>query len=218
MKPNESKPEPQEGAKTLTISTSVYADFDAVVLMAKEFETQHEGVKLEFDYNMDVSEIMSLSQEEQDRRRVIPFGFALPVVYVNSRVTDALEADLSGRTSVSTLDMISWYNSAREQSVLDADSPVFFGGGTDYRTTPLYQTECIRYIDIEGPKASLASQEFVNYLESLMALPGDAEDSQFSLCRNIPLSDELVRCKVTGGQTKAQNILNLGQAAFSWIM
>lgn len=270
--------EPEPESQNLTVSMGLYADFDSVVLMAKEFEAEHEGTKITFDYDMDISERMSMSDEDYGQRRdsylaatqvklmsgeaadilydisglnhyslsrsgvyadlgefwtrdmddgeffmpvmdacmvdgkrsIIPFGFALPVVYVNSRITDALEIDLSGRSAVSTTEMIEWYHSAREQGVLAEDSPMFFGFDSDYRTVPLYQLECTRYIDVEGREAALDSPESVSYLDSLLTLPGDVDDSQFQQAMNVPLSDELIRQKATGEPTNVQNDPDLG--------
>ena len=274
---SEASLEEEDTTRKLVITEPLYYGDDDIVWLANEFMAKNKDVEITFEYEMDVNESMSLSQEEYDQRHenylsqlktklmtgeapdiirgvsglnlyamsqsgvfqdlseywagdmdpedffmpvleamqvdgkqsIVPYGFYSYVAYVNRRVTDGLGIDLAGRNSISAAEMIDWYNQAREQGLLDQDAPMFFGQEPDYQTT-LYSYERGAFIDPTQREAHFDAPEVSAFLADLQALPQVDDFTYFSYAPYAPLTDELIRTRLTGEETKVQNYDDMG--------
>lgn len=158
------------------------------------------------DYFMPVVE----STKADGKLAIIPFTFNAYMVYANRRVTDGLGIDLDGRDSITSAEMIEWYNQAREQGLLDQDAPMFFGQEPDYKVSDLYIFDRSSFLDIAQREAHFDGPEFAAFLDNLQALPDIDDFTFFTHARYAPLTDELIRTRLTGAETEVQNYGDAG--------
>lgn len=159
------------------------------------------------DYFMPVVEAMRINGKQS----IIPFAFNAYVVYVNRYITDALDIDLDGRDSITSAEMIEWYNRAREQGLMGQEAPMFFGQEPSYRLD-LYSFQRSAYIDSDQREAHFDDPEVSAFLSELQSLPEIDDTAYIGYSQYIPLTDELLRYRLDGTETKVQNYEELGMA------
>lgn len=142
--------------------------------------------------------------EVEGKLCTLPFSFSPDVVYLNKRVTNALQLDLAGRMAVNCDELLDWYKQALNKGILAADCPLTFTWAGNEDKSLFFKQERCRYMDIESRTASFSNEDFTSHLEKTAELPSPQVDSegQRLLMYSTPVTvNELLRCRVTGEET-----------------
>ena len=145
----------------------------------------------ESDYFMEVLDAFAAD----GKRTVIPLPFAFSCVYLNRDVLKGLNEELDTRFAISTEELLTWYEQAREG---DPELQLFFSApGKD----ALFPIERPDHLDFASGTAGFASPEFLRFLERTNAVLNDDPnlDPNEEIGRSYgALANELLRYKATG--------------------
>lgn len=176
------------------------------------------------DYFMEVLNAFSVD----GKMSVIPYGFNFSGAFLHKAALEEAGVDWSDILTVTSDDVLDWYEQARE---FYPDLQLFFTApGKD----TLFPAERFRYMDLESGTASFDSPEFVKFLERTRDVIND--DPELDPNREVgfgygALLDENLRYDVTGkpapsivhyrpgvsssGPTMDENITERGRASFA---
>ncbi len=130
---------------------------------------------------------------------MIPLSFGFNSVYLNRAVLEQVGVDPDSLTTVSTTDILDWYEKARETA--PELQLFFFAPGKDR----LLETERTAYLDPENKTASFDSPEFIRFLERTKNVINDEGDLDINEVYTIrPGAADLVLQYQATGDTGAR--------------
>lgn len=137
---------------------------------------------------------------------VLPFSFMYNGMYFSKPVLQSLSIDPGSIQSVSSDDILDWYEEAHQS---DPElNLIFTSPGKDL----LFAAEKPRYIDLENKTADFQSPDFIRFLERTSAVSND--DPELDPESEIGVSDpELMNEKLRCAETGADPSVSLGNFA-----